>query len=118
MGQQGVTARNTHNSWPNGVSLIGQRKGQHLLNQMFFVARFALEHLVLHEPDERRFYSYDASTGAWVLTTADAIKIILSEDLQRFVHETGETSLSQSAPIRCLFVGCVVTWLHGETGCL
>ena len=60
-------------------------KGNIFLNQMFFVARFALEHLVLHEPDERRFYTYDASTGAWVLTTADAIKITLSEDWQRFV---------------------------------
>ena len=68
-------------------------KGNIFLNQMFFVARFALEHLVLHEPDERRFYTYDASTGAWVLTTADAIKIMLSEDLQRFADETGETQL-------------------------
>ena len=68
-------------------------KGNIFLNQMFFVARFALEHLVLHEPDEHRFYTYDASTGAWVLITADAIKIMLSEDWQRFVHETGETRL-------------------------
>ena len=68
-------------------------KGNIFLNQMFFVARFALEHLVLHEPDERRFYTYDASTGAWVLTTADAIKITLAEDWQRFAHETGETKL-------------------------
>ena len=60
---------------------------------MFFVARFALEHLVLHEPDERRFYTYDASTGAWVLITTDAIKITLAEDWQRFVQETGETKL-------------------------
>ena len=68
-------------------------KGNIFLNQMFFVARFALEHLVLHEPDEHRFYTYDASTGAWVLITADAIKIMLSEDLQRFVNETGEAQV-------------------------
>ena len=68
-------------------------KGNIFLNQMFFVARFALEHLVLHEPDERRFYTYDASTGAWVLITADAIKITLAEDWQRFAEETGETRL-------------------------
>ena len=68
-------------------------KGNIFLNQMFFVARFALEHLVLHEPDERRFYTYNASTGAWVLITADAIKITLAEDWQRFVQETGETKL-------------------------
>ena len=65
-------------------------RGNIFLNQMFFVARFAVEHLVLHEPDEHRFYTYDAPTGAWVQTTADAIKIMLSEDLQRFVDETGE----------------------------
>jgi phage/plasmid-associated DNA primase len=68
-------------------------KGNIFLNQMFFVARFALENIVLHEPDERRFYTYDVSTGAWVLTTADAIKITLAEDWQRFVQETGETKL-------------------------
>ena len=68
-------------------------KGNIFLNQMFFVTRFALEHLVLHEPDERRFYTYDASTGAWVLITTDAIKITLAEDWQRFVHEKRETKL-------------------------
>ena len=68
-------------------------RGNISLNQMFFAARFALEHLVLHEPDERRFYSYDSSTGAWVLITTDAIKITLAEDWQRFVHENEETRL-------------------------
>jgi putative DNA primase/helicase len=68
-------------------------KGNIFLNQMFFVARFAVENVVLHEPDERRFYTYDASTGAWVLTTTDAIKITLGEDWQRFAQETGETKL-------------------------
>ena len=76
-----------------GAPYIVNGRGSIFLNQMFFVARFALEHLVLHEPDERRFYTYDASTGAWVLTTADAIKITLAEDWQRFVQETGETKL-------------------------
>ena len=76
-----------------GAPYIVNGKGSIFLNQMFFVARFALENLVLHEPDERRFYTYDASTGAWVLTTADAIKITLAEDWQRFVQETGETKL-------------------------
>ena len=94
MSRRILTTTNTHNSWPNGASLTrSAKKGNIFLNQMFFVARFALEHLVLHEPDERRFYSYDASTGAWVLITTDAIKITLAEDWQRFVQETGETKL-------------------------
>ena len=94
-------------------------RGNIFLNQMFFVARFALEHLVLHEPDERRFYTYDASTGAWVLITADAIKITLAEDWQRFVHETEETRANPKAhQFAAGIAGCIVPRLHGEAGCL
>lgn len=39
-----------------GLPYIITDKGAIQINQMFFVARFALEHLVLHEPNEREFY--------------------------------------------------------------
>jgi hypothetical protein len=42
------------------------------VNQMFFVGRFAVEHLVLHEPNERDFYIYDAESGSWLPRTPDS----------------------------------------------
>jgi hypothetical protein len=60
---------------------------------MFFVARFAVDHLVIHEPNEREFYAYDPHTGAWTPRTADAIKAMFSEDWQRYANEVGEPAL-------------------------
>ena len=40
-------------------SLNTKWQGEVQINQMFFVGRFGLEHLVLHEPNERDFYTYD-----------------------------------------------------------
>ena len=44
--------------------LIGAR-GRIQINQNYFVARFCLEHLVLFEQDEGRFYLYSETDGAW-----------------------------------------------------
>jgi hypothetical protein len=49
-----------------GIPYLPTGKGGFQVNQMFFVARFATEHIVLHEPNERDFYTYDPETGAWV----------------------------------------------------
>jgi P4 family phage/plasmid primase-like protien len=62
-------------------------RGAIQINQMFFVARFAFEHPVLHEPNEHEFYIYDDHTGAWTPRTVHAIKSMLSEDWQRFANE-------------------------------
>jgi P4 family phage/plasmid primase-like protien len=62
-------------------------KGAIQINQLFFVARFAIEHLVSHETNEREFYIYDDHTGVWTPRSADAIKAMLAEDWQRFADE-------------------------------
>ncbi len=72
-------------------------KGTIRVNQMFFVARFAVEHLVLQEPNEREFYTYDLKAGAWTPCTADAIKAMFSEDWQHFANEEGNPTL---VPVR------------------
>ena len=68
-------------------------RGSILINQMFFVARFEAEHLVLHEPNERDFYLYDSECGVWVPRTADAIKTMFAEDWQRYANEVGMPAL-------------------------
>ncbi|MFL6519181.1 MAG: bifunctional DNA primase/polymerase [Chthoniobacterales bacterium] len=103
-------------AWPDGLALpwaaptepddltarlieaVGQpftyaKGGQPQTNQMFFVKRFALEHQVLHEPDEREFYTYEADTGAWVRQTPDCIKNIFGDDWQRFSKETNQPAV-------------------------
>ena len=76
-----------------GLPYTVNDKGVIRVNQMFFVARFAVEHLVLHEPNERDFYTYDPQTGAWTPCTADAIKAMFSEDWQHFANEDGNPTL-------------------------
>ena len=68
-------------------------KGSIQVNQMFFVGRFAVEHLVLHEPNERDFYIYDPESGAWLPRTSDAIKAMFAEDWQRYANEVSEPLL-------------------------
>jgi P4 family phage/plasmid primase-like protien len=80
------------------IDAVGQpfsytKGGQAQTNQMFFVKRFALEHQVLHEPDERDFYSYEADSGAWVRQTPDAIKSMFADDWQRFSKEINKPAV-------------------------
>ena len=63
------------------------------INQMFFVARFAEEHLVIHEPGEHEFYVYDPECGIWTRSTSDSIKATFSEDWQRYADEIGKPVL-------------------------
>jgi phage/plasmid-associated DNA primase len=44
------------------------------LNQAFWAALYAHEHIVLWEPNERSFWTYNADTGIYEETSADAIK--------------------------------------------
>jgi uncharacterized protein DUF5906/D5-like protein len=76
-----------------GIPYLPNGKGGFQVNQMFFVARFATEHIVLHEPNERDFYTYDPETGAWVPSTSDAIKVKFSEDWGRYSDEIDEPGL-------------------------
>jgi VirE-like protein len=81
----------------HGQPYFANGKGGFQVNQMYFVARFAKEHLVLHEPNERDFYIYDPATGAWLPHTSDAIKAMFSDDWERYANDASEPGL---LPIR------------------
>jgi hypothetical protein len=70
---------------------------------MFFVARFALEHIVLHGPNEREFYTYEPNCGAWVPRTLDAIKAKSSEKI-------GSAMQMMWMNPRCSFCERMVLW--------
>ena len=76
-----------------GDPYLSNGKGNIQINQMFFVGRFGIEHLVLHEPNERDFYTYTGQSGAWVPRTTDSIKAMFSEDWQRYAHQVDEPAL-------------------------
>ena len=72
------------------VRLIGQRKWQHLLKPMFFVAALLSNTLCFTGRTSASSTPMTSSTGAWVLIATNAIKITLAEDWQRFVRENKE----------------------------
>ena len=59
------------------------KRGGYQLNQGYFVGRFAMEHVVLHEAAERVFYQYRPSNGLWERHTPDAAKKQFSDDFHR-----------------------------------
>ena len=51
------------------------------LNQSFWAGLFATENIVLWEPEERAFYSYNSTTGIYEEESVDAIKRRISDRL-------------------------------------
>jgi P4 family phage/plasmid primase-like protien len=66
-----------------------------ILNQPFFVGKFAEEHLVLHEPAEKGFYEYNESRGLWQPATFELVKKQFSEDLKTYADSQGESSIER-----------------------
>lgn len=58
------------------------QKGVLTLNPPFFVGKYAMEHRVLFEPEETRFFDYSASRGLWSEESEDVIRWKLSQDLR------------------------------------
>jgi P4 family phage/plasmid primase-like protien len=48
------------------------------INEAYWAALYAAEHIVLYEPDERAFFCYDAATGAYSVISPEAIKDAIS----------------------------------------
>jgi P4 family phage/plasmid primase-like protien len=96
--------------WPDGLNLtwdfdlyneLVKRHGQPFvrtkksvrLNQFWFVAKFAVEHVVLYEPDERQFYLYDEAHGLWRPATDDSIKEQFALDLKSYADSQHEPQI-------------------------
>jgi P4 family phage/plasmid primase-like protien len=70
-------------------------KGIVKLNDLFFVAKFALEHAILHEAGERQFYSYEELRGLWMKKTADSTKLQFGGDLKAYADLQGESQIER-----------------------
>lgn len=77
----------------HGQPYQSTERGKIILNHMFFLAKFETEHLVLHEPNEREFYSYDEALGIWKPKTSASIKIQFADDLKTFADSQNTPQL-------------------------
>ena len=48
------------------------------INEPYWAALYAAEHIMLYEPDERTFYQYDHETGLYSVISPDVIKQVVS----------------------------------------
>ena len=71
------------------------RTGVVKLNECFFVAKFAVENVILHEPAERAFYNYADDRGLWQRETVDSVKRRLAEDLKVYADSQGEGDIER-----------------------
>lgn len=68
------------------------KKGGLTLNPPFFVGKYAMEHRVLFEPEEGRFYDYLAERGLWCVESEDMIRWKFSRDLKAVADDAGAGS--------------------------
>lgn len=71
----------------HGKPWFVSEKGAIHLNPPYWVAKYALEHDVLFEPDETRFYDYSAERGLWIVESEDKIRWKLVGDFKRVADE-------------------------------
>ena len=69
-------------------------KGRIMLNQRFFVGRFAREHLVLFEAEEAMFYCYDPENGLWAPQSQPSIREMFARDLKAAADLFGEPKIT------------------------
>ncbi len=77
----------------DGLPFTVSEKGGVVLNQMFFVRRYMLEHRVLHDAGLGEFFEYQPPSGLWLRQTVESIKRALSADLTKAAKETGHHTI-------------------------
>jgi P4 family phage/plasmid primase-like protien len=78
-----------------GEAFERSTRGKIQLNQRFFVAKFAEEHVVLHEPEEKAFYRYNEIQGIWKPESIDFIKNCFAHDLKAYADSQFETQIER-----------------------
>lgn len=77
----------------HGTPWHESKNGAITLNSPFFVAKYALEHRVLFEPEEGRFYDYGAERGLWIVESEDAIRWKLAADFKKVADDSKKASI-------------------------
>ena len=90
------------------------QRGAIKLNDCFFVAKFATENVILHEPKERRFYDYYAVRGLWRPDNVDSLKLRMAAALKQYADSQGESDIERMRSNNRL--GGLVEMLRGQAG--
>lgn len=77
----------------DGLPFTVSEKGGVVLNQMFFVRRYMLEHRVLYDAGIGEFFGYIPASGLWERQTIESIKRSLAANLTKTARETGHHSI-------------------------
>ena len=77
----------------DGSPFTVSEKGGVVLNQMFFVRRYMLEHRILYDAGLGEFFEYDQASGLWERQTVESIKRTLAADLTKAAKETGHHTI-------------------------
>ena len=73
----------------HGEPFVLSDKGGTVLNQMFFVRKYALEHHVIYDSSLGDFFEYECATGLWNRQSLEAIKRRFLADLTATAKKTG-----------------------------
>jgi P4 family phage/plasmid primase-like protien len=87
-------------------------RGAVTLNQIYFVARFGKEHLILYEPTEAQFYDYDEPCGLWRPKTENTLKLNFGADLKEFADKAKQPAIINKRTET--FLGGLVRLLRGH----
>ena len=82
------------------------------LNQPWFVARYALENLIVYEPNLGSFYEYQNENGLWIRKSEDSVKKDLGHAIKIFADEVRKSQLIFSRTNHSL--GGLTGLLRGE----
>lgn len=83
-----------------GEPFTGTDKGGIRINQKFLVAHFCLEHDVLFERDENRFYRYRPERGLWTIESEARMKSLLLESFTGLAHAQDDEMREKLEPSR------------------
>ncbi len=77
----------------DGLPFTVSEKGGVMLNQMFFVQKYMLEHRVLYDAGLGEFFEYQQANGLWERQTVESIKRQFASDLTATAKETGHHNI-------------------------
>lgn len=86
------------------------------INEPFWAGLFAKENVMLYEPDEDRFYFYDANSGLYQAVTDEFVFSKVSARILKYSREVQEAELEKFRSVNCV-KGVVMRYLKATCEC-
>ena len=79
-----------------GEPVFASTGGAVTVNENFWAALYAAEHIILYEPTEKLFYEYESATGLYVEKSPDVIKALISARMLEISRTANLPSLAKA----------------------